>query len=673
MKKAVFTFGRFSPPTVGHTKLIDKTVNHAKETGADHYIYTSKSHDNSKNPIPYDKKVGFLRKLHPHANIEDHPDAHTAFHIAKILSDKGYEHVTMVVGQDRVNEFKNSIGKYVKHKSEPGYDPKKHYNFKHFNVVSAGDRDPNATGVEGMSGTKMRDAVRKGNFKDFARGITGNNVKVKRDIFNTVKKNLKEDEDHKFQGQLDTFVKFASDHLGIKSFPGIKIVNPEDSVDSKSFGGYNPETQQITVRTKDRHPMDIFRTVAHELVHHKQNLAGKINDVAKEGSTGSKIENEANFKAGIIMRRYADAYPDTFANPSIMYEDNLEEGIHDPAIFKAIFLAGGPGSGKDYVMRQTMDGLGLTEINSDIALEFLMRKEGLNMKMPENERMKRDLVRGRAKLISKEKQRLALSGRLGLIINGTADDYAHIEGIKKQLESMGYETFMVFVNTSNETSQARNVARGDRGGRTVPEIIRSEKWQLAQQNIGHFQKLFGLARFVVLDNSTNVHEEQSYVNSFKAELLRIHKMIRAFVNMPVNNPNASHWIALQKEKRQLYEYWLEGTPEIVANYKKVTPGQHGKDDQTPQSKIKKYKYLEVKKLKDMLPQSVKIQEWALKESTQERFIERYGPLAEDKLIQTANKLFTAFGADIQPGSKKTLSEIRTHGSDDPNADEIMTN
>jgi hypothetical protein len=821
-KKVVFTFGRFSPPTVGHAKLINKVVSHAKETGAEHHVYSSKSHDPVKNPIPYDKKVGFLKKLFPNANVQDDPNAHTAFHVAKSLSDKGYEDVTMVVGADRVDNFKQQMGKYVKHKSEPGYDPKKHYSFKKFNVVSAGDRDENATGVEGMSGTKMRAAVRAGDFKTFAQGIPGNNLKTKKEIFATVKKHLKETTEEKtFGDHLQSFVDFASDHLGIKSLPKINVQGPDNSTEQKSFGGYNPSTKEIVVHTKNRHPMDIFRTVAHELVHHKQNLDGRIKDVHKEGSTGSKIENEANFKSGIIMRKYADAYPDYFSSSAVgggIYEEALNEvfdkplkwklensnqiqtsytfitskgkkygvlftkqggnnfecdfsttdnhgiatieltksgkefevystvidiikdfkkqypeakiifsaeghsrnklydimakkmgakritpafnprikpsnfeepvtgtymfseGLYDPAIFKAVFLAGGPGSGKDFIMHQTLDGLGLTEINSDIALEFLMKKEGLNFAMPETERQHRDLVRGRAKNISKEKQRLSLSGRLGLIINGTAENYGKMETIKKDLESLGYETMMIYVNTSNEVSQTRNIKRGLRGGRTVPEVIRVEKWKGAQENIGHYQQLFGLDHFIVIDNSHD-HDMVStdHKKALQKEILEIHKKVRNFIASGVHNSAAQQWIANTKAARGIkediniqFESYLEGTPEIVAAYKAATPGQHGKDDQTPQSKIKKYKYLQVKKLKDMLPQSIKIQEWALKESTQEKFIDKYGDQAEAKLIQTAQKLYEAFGNQPSSSSKKFLSEIRIQSSDNmPNADDIM--
>ena len=124
----------------------------------------------------------------------------------------------------------------------------------------------------------------------------------------------------------------------------------------------------------------------------------------------------------------------------------LIEGVHDHGIFKAVFLSGGPGSGKDYVLDNTLAGHGLVEMNSDKALEFLMDKEGLDKKMPSSEEEKRNLVRGRAKNITELRQRLAIAGRNGLIINGTGDDIEKTKKIKAKLEELGYDTKMLLVN-----------------------------------------------------------------------------------------------------------------------------------------------------------------------------------------------------------------------------------
>lgn len=128
-----------------------------------------------------------------------------------------------------------------------------------------------------------------------------------------------EEIDHeKFGPMLDTFVSFASKKLGIKSMPNMKLT--KDDLET-TFGGYNPAEKSIVVVSKNRHPMDIFRTVAHELVHHKQNEDGRIGkDIAKEGGTGSDIENEANSEAGKVMRWFAKANPKAFSSSYVNEE-----------------------------------------------------------------------------------------------------------------------------------------------------------------------------------------------------------------------------------------------------------------------------------------------------------------------------------------------------------------
>ena len=113
MRKVVFLFGRFQVPTKGHEEMIRYGFNLAKRTGAEFRLYTSKSQDPVKNPLPYREKILFLHQLFPGINIVDDPNVKTAFDVCRQLSDAGIEDVTMVVGGDRVAEFQRSIGKYV--------------------------------------------------------------------------------------------------------------------------------------------------------------------------------------------------------------------------------------------------------------------------------------------------------------------------------------------------------------------------------------------------------------------------------------------------------------------------------------------------------------------------------------------------------------------------------
>jgi len=231
------------------------------------------------------------------------------------------------------------------------------------------------------------------------------------------------------------------------------------------------------------------------------------------------------------------------------FETLLIEGVHDKAIFKAVFLAGGPGSGKDYVLDNTLAGHGMTEMNSDKALEVLMDKEGLDKTMPASEEEKRNIVRGKAKNLTELRQRLAILGRNGLIINGTGDDVEKVTKIKEKLEEVGYESSMVLVNTADEVSKQRNIDRGQRGGRTVPENIRKEKWDGVQAGRPEFAKLFG-DNYMEFDNSEDLRNAPpEVVKAKKDEMLQMFAKIKEFVSKPPENPIASAWVAMELQKK----------------------------------------------------------------------------------------------------------------------------
>lgn len=158
MSHASFTFGRFNPPTEsGHGKLVSAVQAHAEEHGGQHYIFPSHTQDKKKNPLSHEDKVHAMKKMFKGANVVSHEGVHTAIDAMKHLEKKGHTHVTMVVGSDRVPQF---------HKLLNDYNGKE-YNFKKINVVSAGHRDPDAEGAEGMSASKMRGLVKSGKRDEF--------------------------------------------------------------------------------------------------------------------------------------------------------------------------------------------------------------------------------------------------------------------------------------------------------------------------------------------------------------------------------------------------------------------------------------------------------------------------------------------------------------------------
>jgi hypothetical protein len=169
--------------------------------------------------------------------------------------------------------------------------------------------------------------------------------------------------------------------------------------------------------------------------------------------------------------------------------------------------------------------------------------------MPASEEDKRNLVRGKAKNMTELRQKLAILGRNGLIINGTGDDVEKIAKIKKKLEEVGYESSMVLVNTADEVSKQRNIERGQRGGRTVPENIRKEKWDNVQNGRPEFAKMFG-DNYMEFDNSEDLRQAPpEIVKAKKDEMLQMFTKIKEFVAKPPENPVASAWVAMELQKK----------------------------------------------------------------------------------------------------------------------------
>ena len=222
------------------------------------------------------------------------------------------------------------------------------------------------------------------------------------------------------------------------------------------------------------------------------------------------------------------------------YEQILSEGLYDPNIFKAFFLAGGPGSGKSFVARNVFSGTGLKLVNSDIILENSLKKAGLSMSMPDEEQYFRDMLRTRAKAIVDNQIDLYVKGRLGLVIDATGRDYNIISRQFSALQLLGYDCYMVFVNTSLNVALERNAKRE----RVVPEYITKNSWQSVQDNIGRFQNLFGLSNFVVVDNSQS---EQELVTQ---TMNKVNSVVRRFLGTPIKSYIAKRWMAKERMARR---------------------------------------------------------------------------------------------------------------------------
>jgi len=237
-------------------------------------------------------------------------------------------------------------------------------------------------------------------------------------------------------------------------------------------------------------------------------------------------------------------------------EQFMNEGFNDPGILKAFFMAGGPGSGKSYVASELFGfpkggsssvsyRTGLKVINSDDAFEKMAKDAGFDLSnianIPKDPEMWQELmkIRGRAKELTKTREKNYLAGRLGMVIDGTGKNFEKIKKKRALLhDGLGYDTYMVFVNTSLEVALERNRMRT----RKLSDDMVTKMWNEVQDNIGEFQKLFGNRNMFIIDNS-------SYDNN--ETLKEIEKIVLKEVKKPVKNHVGKKWLRDNDPKNNL--------------------------------------------------------------------------------------------------------------------------
>jgi predicted kinase len=231
-----------------------------------------------------------------------------------------------------------------------------------------------------------------------------------------------------------------------------------------------------------------------------------------------------------------------------LFVEIITEGVDDPGILKCIFLAGGPGSGKSFTANEifgvgkgtfnSVSAGGLKIVNSDSAFENALKKNGISPKDLGNIDQNSDIwdsiageenpnsIRNQAKKITKQQQAFYEAGRLGMIIDGTGDKYSNIKDKVNHAESLGYDCYMVFVNTSLDVAKARNNKRD----RTLPDGLLVQIWKACQENLGKFQTLFS-GRFVIVDNT-----------EYKPISKSVQQQVDAFLRKPIYNQIGKKWI-----------------------------------------------------------------------------------------------------------------------------------
>ena len=223
----------------------------------------------------------------------------------------------------------------------------------------------------------------------------------------------------------------------------------------------------------------------------------------------------------------------------IKFKKFMTEGVDDPAIFKAVFLAGGPGSGKSFIVGKTgLPALGLKVVNSDDAYEAAMKKAGMEMSPDNIFSVQGQDIRGKAKALTGKKQARYLMGRLGVVVDGTGKEFDKVKKQAQAMKALGYDVAMIFVNTDLQTAIDRDANRA----RTIGEKEVTNYWNEVQRNIGAFQTFFGKKNMLIVDNSNG--------KDYQKETLRAYKDVRKFLDKPPENAKAKSWIKKEREAKK---------------------------------------------------------------------------------------------------------------------------
>ena len=270
----------------------------------------------------------------------------------------------------------------------------------------------------------------------------------------------------------------------------------------------------------------------------------------------------------VIVDNMFDIEAEMLSIKENIIEQLILEGVDDPGILKCVFMAGGPGSGKSYIANEifgvshklmtSVSASGLKLVNSDSAFEKGLKDNGISPKdlgkiEDENPELwdmiagddNKNSIRAKAKNLTDKQKAFYEAGRLGMIIDGTGDEVAKIKKKKEHAESLGYDCYMVFVNTSLEVALKRNAERD----RTLSEDLVKKIWKDCQNNLGAFQGMFG-GNFIIVDNTSYNKNIYKFVDkksgkvttSDKPIARNIQKSIEQFVQKPIYNPIGKQWV-----------------------------------------------------------------------------------------------------------------------------------
>ena len=325
------------------------------------------------------------------------------------------------------------------------------------------------------------------------------------------------------------------------------------------FDGYPRYMQQVKDLEKEGIKIDkiVYLNVSPEEVIRRLTARGRADDKPEiiknrialyKKETGPVVEYYRR-KPGFIEVKAEGGEPEEIANKIIKqlkakplreFREYLNEGVYDPGIFKAFFLAGGPGSGKTFVTATAFGGTGLKVVNSDKAFERGLKQANLSLKMPDEEEYFRNIVRQKAKMTATTMLDKYVEGRLGLVIDATGRDKDLVQRQHSMLRNLGYDCYMVFVNTSLDVALERNKNRP----RSIPDYIVKTNWNGVQSNIGTFQRIFSPGKMLIVDNNRSEKELVTQTLNTAA------KFIRSKLRTKPENSIALSWIKKEIELKR---------------------------------------------------------------------------------------------------------------------------
>jgi len=224
----------------------------------------------------------------------------------------------------------------------------------------------------------------------------------------------------------------------------------------------------------------------------------------------------------------------------------FEESINDKNLFNAVFLAGGPGSGKTLISNLAFGGEGTVTINSDMFTEMMFKRDAIPFVFdPKKKELyaRQQEIRNKARDLASQRIAHAVNGMLPIVVDGTGRNFDKIKRLRESLNAVGYDTYMVFVNTSLDAARERNQQRA----RKIDDKMVVQMWHDVQDNLGHFQDLFGGENFIIVDNSELLTDDD--VKKLEIDLTR---KVRKFLQTPVHNPIGQEILKDLKERGKQY-------------------------------------------------------------------------------------------------------------------------